>query len=115
MKPTMLPTKGDFDRAVKQPWSSTTCLVAQLMIRQGIKPMLNSGKMRNNPFWVAEDNGLRPLQMRFDAAYQTVSRAKASQPSFWPKTVAEAMAELGLIRKALPRFNWPWLKLRLPQ
>lgn len=93
------PTKGDFDRATAQDWQSSTCLVAQLMIRQGFSPKPSCGRALD-PFNVAEENSLQNIQMEFDANFSS------------PKDVSNS--KLQQLRKSLPYFNWPWQKLKLP-
>lgn len=95
-----MPTKGDFDRAVSQPWSLMTCLVAQLMIRKGVAP--SPVNMLRNPLHIANANGLRELMAEFDLACDACGTNFIN----WGR--------LAQIRKSLPRFNWPWQKLQLP-
>jgi hypothetical protein len=93
------PTKGDFDRATSQPWTSTTCLVAQLMIRKGLTPNPQAYDPKFSPLCMARANDLRRLMSVFDEAY-------ACDTPDWNM--------LAKIRASLPRFNWPWQKLVLP-
>lgn len=104
MKPTIKPTKGDFDRAREGKWNATTCVVAQLMIRKGISPTTGLDIRRDptDPFNVARVNGLRLIQSEFD---------QLSTPAV-PKTEQER--RFATLRKSLPRFNWPWQKLITP-
>ncbi len=56
--------KRDFDAAVRQPWGTNTCIVAQCMIRNGIRI-----RAMHSAHDFALEHDIRRIQREFDLAY----------------------------------------------
>lgn len=79
----MRPIKADLDKALEQPWSNYTCILAQCLIRHG-RPVASSSSWMQ----LMEYNN---LMRRFDNAYAT---GEDNRPILW--------AELAKMREELP-------------
>lgn len=67
-KEVMTPTKADFDNAVKQPWRTRTCLVAQMMKRLNIP--LGSPALGRVDHFADKHEGLRAMMLTFDRYFE---------------------------------------------
>lgn len=79
-------TKADFDEAVKQPWNTSTCVVAQFCKRIGI-PLYIHQNGDNNPLLKKEviDNIMSQFDGKFckpgdEKTYPSVIALRASLP-----------------------------------
>ena len=84
----MKPIKADFDNAVRQPWSSHSCVVAQMAIRHGTT-LYNKRGARREIFW-------RP-----DIA-QVVAKTMIPFDAHFRKPGDELKPELIALRASLP-------------
>lgn len=77
-------TKGDFDRAVKQPFSGSTCLVAQFMLRNGLEICSDGSalffaidhKIRHKTTWIFDKH----FRMPGDESKPELQALRASLP-----------------------------------